>query len=83
MTDKALHYKLRCKTEKGEIRRIHRISWDGYVSNLKHGAPGPQSTAHRILICSNRAEMDTAEVNINKEEQSLQHYGDLWYNLNA
>lgn len=73
-------YKNKCAITKEKIRKVHKTSWEKYISDIEHDVHGRQINTYKIIKHLNRTERDTAQLNIIEKEEWKKHYKQLWLN---
>lgn len=71
-------YRKRSALAKRETRKLHRQSWDRYISNLEYDVHGAQTSAYKIMRHLNKSEKDTVELNNIAEDDWLKYFKELW-----
>lgn len=83
-TDEAWEiYKQKRNKTKNLIKRSHSESWERFIASIEHDIHGRQNVAFKLMKHMNKAEKDTASINIITEHQWIQHYRNLWYDENC
>lgn len=78
--DDRTEYKYRSAIAKKEVRKLKRLSWDNYISNIEYDCHGSQDIAYKILKHLNSTEKDTVKINNITEKEWLKYYETLWTN---
>jgi hypothetical protein len=67
-------------SQKREVRKFNRESWDNYISNIKYDAHGTQDAACKVMKRLNSTERGTPFINNITEDEWFNFYKDLWTN---
>jgi hypothetical protein len=65
---------------KKEVKKLHRQSWDRYVSAIEHDVHGAQTRAYKIMKNLNKTGKDTAQFNNISKDTWLSYYKHEWTN---
>ena len=68
---------------KREVRRSHRVSWDKFITNLKHETYRIQPIVYKILKQISKYLQETAKIQGNVDENVfLKQYEKFWNTTN-